>query len=227
MAKIAPRRVAKNNCKPSLSYLKPSAKSSKVTQSVISANNGINSSAPLQLTKNNIDKGLYPKPFAKSFKVTIPVVSMNKGVDSSDWGDFVYRYFSDADALKLFFIRTTPGLVRDTEDFPPGIVVDYDANERIVVVEIQRASKLLVCDLVDAPYILTKDGKQPMQLCPYYDNCKDCFEVFFVNPDNAMPTEETVVKGTNEKIFLLYNSKHQIVGLKFPKASTTICKKNT
>jgi uncharacterized protein YuzE len=179
----------------------------------------------LRLTKNNIEQGLYKKPSPKYSEVALPVLTMNDSGASKtpDWGDFVYRYFPDVDALKLFFIRTVPGLVRDTEDFDPGVVIDYTANGQIVVVEIEFASKLLACDLVDAPYTLVKDGKQPMQLCPYYDGQKDCFDLFFLNPDMANPTEEVKIEGT--KIIILYNSKHQIVGMKFQDATNTICKK--
>jgi len=68
---------------------------------------------------------------------------------AQDWADVQYRYFPDTDALKLYFIRTVPGLIQNTDFLNDNILVDLDKNERIVVLEIKSVSSLLACDLVD------------------------------------------------------------------------------
>lgn len=175
----------------------------------------------LQATKRDIQKGLYQKPSPTSSKATMPVIVMPKNESSKKWSDFVYRYYWDDDTLKLFFERAVPGLITESETFQPGLVVDYDKEGRIVAVEICRASKVLACDLVDTSYIIS-GGKMPMQLCPYYKPESNVFEVFFLAPENSMLSEEIVVEET--KMYLLLNSKKEIVGIKFMDASETICK---
>jgi len=118
--------------------------------------------------------------YRKEIKQVYSFSSMTSDLKSQiDWQDFVYRYFVDVDALKLYFIRVTPGLIQDTESMKPGLVIDYDQNGKIVVIEIKSASKVLACDLIDAPPSMEFNGKSPMLLRPRYYAKEDCFEVFF------------------------------------------------
>lgn len=51
-----------------------------------------------------------------------------------------FRYDPDTDMLYIELIRT-PGV--SLEEVAPGIVLDYDKNDRVIGIEIEDASKLV------------------------------------------------------------------------------------
>ena len=59
--------------------------------------------------------------------------------------DIAYRYYDDVDALKVYFARTYPGLIRESNVVTPNIIVDLDENDKVVVLEVKGASQLLAC----------------------------------------------------------------------------------
>ncbi|NCP16665.1 DUF2283 domain-containing protein [bacterium] len=50
----------------------------------------------------------------------------------------VLQYYQDTDML---YIKLADGVSRDSEEISPGVVLDYDENNRVVGVEIEDASK--------------------------------------------------------------------------------------
>mmetsp|Transcript_25264 Transcript_25264/g.35396 ORF Transcript_25264/g.35396 Transcript_25264/m.35396 type:complete len:179 (+) Transcript_25264:444-980(+) len=166
--------------------------------------------------QNKLKKYNKPQVPMKYSKVVFPVQTLEKKEGTSkDWSDLVYRYFVDVDALKLYFVRIVPGMVATSDDLDPGLTVDYDTNNKILAVEVQTCSKLLV----SIPYGKEGMKKRAMELCAYYDAQQDIFEVFFLFPE-ALPVRTSRLDDTS--IHLLYNSDSQIIGLRFLEASKTI-----
>lgn len=52
----------------------------------------------------------------------------------------VFRYFSDTDML---YIELASGVSIESEEVAPNIVLDYDADERVIGIEIEDARKLI------------------------------------------------------------------------------------
>lgn len=50
----------------------------------------------------------------------------------------VFQYYQDTDML---YIKLANGVSSDSEEISPGVVLDYDENNRVVGVEIEDASK--------------------------------------------------------------------------------------
>ena len=53
------------------------------------------------------------------------------------------RYDRDADAL---FVRFAETPIRETEEIRPGLMIDYDAEGRIVAMEVLRARETIGSD---------------------------------------------------------------------------------
>ena len=58
------------------------------------------------------------------------------------------RYDPEADAL---YVRFADSLVTETEEVRPGIMLDYDAEGRIVAIEVLDASEHLAAGFADLP----------------------------------------------------------------------------
>jgi uncharacterized protein YuzE len=52
----------------------------------------------------------------------------------------VFQYFPDTDML---YIKLTDGASSDSAEVAPGVVLDFDENDRVVGVEIEDASKVV------------------------------------------------------------------------------------
>ncbi len=50
----------------------------------------------------------------------------------------VFQYYQDTDML---YIKLANGVSSDSEEISPGVVLDYEENNRVVGVEIEDASK--------------------------------------------------------------------------------------
>lgn len=49
----------------------------------------------------------------------------------------VFRYFDDTDML---YIELMPGVSSESQEIAPGVVVDFDANDRMIGIEVEDAS---------------------------------------------------------------------------------------
>jgi uncharacterized protein YuzE len=54
--------------------------------------------------------------------------------------DMVFQYYQDTDML---YIKLADSVSSDSEEISPGVVLDYDENNRVVGVEIEDASKTI------------------------------------------------------------------------------------
>ncbi len=61
----------------------------------------------------------------------------------------MYRYFSDVDSVKFYFIRVTPGMIVNSEKLTPNITADFDEEDRIVALEILSAQSMTPCHFYD------------------------------------------------------------------------------
>jgi uncharacterized protein YuzE len=52
----------------------------------------------------------------------------------------VFEYFPDSDML---YIRLAEGTSTESEEIAPGVVLDFDASNRVIGVEIEDASKFV------------------------------------------------------------------------------------
>lgn len=47
-----------------------------------------------------------------------------------------YRYSSDTDNLSIYLVKATKGLIFESDEVLPGLLVDYAADKSIVAMEI-------------------------------------------------------------------------------------------
>ncbi|RLC18121.1 MAG: hypothetical protein DRI57_08880 [Deltaproteobacteria bacterium] len=52
----------------------------------------------------------------------------------------IFQYHSDTDML---YIELASGISTESEEVTPGIVLDFDENDRVVGIEIEDASKVI------------------------------------------------------------------------------------
>ena len=52
----------------------------------------------------------------------------------------VFEYFSDTDML---YIKLAEGVSTESEEVAPGVVLDFDEDNRILAVEVEDASKFV------------------------------------------------------------------------------------
>ncbi|KXZ47451.1 hypothetical protein GPECTOR_35g889 [Gonium pectorale] len=75
-------------------------------------------------------------------------------------------YFGSGDILSIYLREITPRLIVETVDVHPGLLVDFDAQERPVALNISSASKLVPaysCLAGTTAVPSVDDGKQPLQ----------------------------------------------------------------
>ena len=74
----------------------------------------------------------------------------------------MYRYYEATDTLSIYFIKTVPGLIYDTDSILPGLLADYTKNGLLVSMDICSASIKLPCHMFDTH--TTIDSKPPLVL---------------------------------------------------------------
>ncbi|SHE56480.1 Uncharacterized protein YuzE [Desulfacinum infernum DSM 9756] len=52
----------------------------------------------------------------------------------------MFEYFAETDML---YIRLADGVSTESEEIAPGVVLDFDENNRVIGVEIEDASKIV------------------------------------------------------------------------------------
>jgi len=140
---------------------------------------------------------------------------------ANKWSDCVYRYSGDVDVLCIYFTRATPGLIEESDCCEP-FIFDYDAQKKIVAVEILDASRTLPCHFFNS--ICSIDSKPPFMFHCLYDESKDELVVSFVDESvvtaKNLPLDDGVVIAGLDKSGLL-------VHLLVKNARNTVCKVNS
>ncbi len=81
--------------------------------------------------------------------------------------DGAYCEFGDSDTLSVYLRKATRGVIADTWDVYPGMLVDFDEQEQPVSLHISSASCKLPMHLRDTAE--TIEGKEPMTLGQVFD----------------------------------------------------------
>nr|UDO47755.1 hypothetical protein [Pandoravirus massiliensis] len=82
--------------------------------------------------------------------------------------DVEFRYSNDADAVKIYMTRTTPGLIAESVplDYDEAdLFMDVDDQDRVVAIEFLDASQIFACHFFDGA--LTLDDKE-YPPCPWW-----------------------------------------------------------
>jgi len=105
----------------------------------------------------------------------------NKMIKGDDWKDFVYRYSSKVDILKLYFVQASSGIIEESENITDNIIVDYDEKGMMVALEILNASSIIPCHFDDTQEIVGK--KAPFVLSCEYSPDVDYLKIYFVTSE--------------------------------------------
>jgi len=155
---------------------------------------------------NNFEKNFTSN--RTNVEIKIPIVVTNKTDNELDWGDLVYRYFADVDAVKLYFIKVVPNMIQDSEKITPNIVGDFDSEGRLVALEILNTTHLLACHFFETTE--TIQSKRPLLLHTSYDKKSDICAVYFTDPNcsklERLSEAPSIVQGlsADSKIEVLY-----------------------
>jgi uncharacterized protein YuzE len=84
--------------------------------------------------------------------------------------DLVHRYYADTDTLSVYFTKAAPGVIECTEVIAPGLVVDYDRDDRIVSVDFCAASKRMAIQLCESKKDVDVDGRPSVALALKWDH---------------------------------------------------------
>ena len=90
-----------------------------------------------------------------------------------------YRYFHETDTLSVYFVKAVPGLINNTEDAVPGLLVDYIEEQKIVSFDIRLASVRTRAHFWDT--VTNVQGAPPLCLHTKYSQEADTFTVSFVD----------------------------------------------
>ncbi|CAG8445526.1 15021_t:CDS:2, partial [Funneliformis caledonium] len=132
--------------------------------------------------------------------------------------DTVYRYYEDTDILSVYFAKASSGVVSYSDDVNKDILVSYDHDDKIVSVEIYRASELLRCHFFDTQD--TINNKPPLLFIPVcYKDC-DELKVYLVDSISSI----TLQKTEGEDLEVGLDNEGKIVVLLFHKASSRLAK---
>ncbi|CAG8505158.1 8411_t:CDS:2 [Funneliformis mosseae] len=153
---------------------------------------------------------------------TMTTVSTDNGSHKSPTklspNDTVYRYYEDTDILSVYFAKASSGVVSYSDDVNKDILVSYDHDDKIVSVEIYRASELLRCHFFDTQD--TINNKPPLLFIPVcYKDC-DELKVYLVDSISSI----TLQKTEEEDLEVGLDNEGKIVVLLFHKASSRLAK---
>lgn len=144
-----------------------------------------------------------------------------------DWEDNEWRFSPSTDSLWIFFIKTTPGMIRETVP-TSGLFVDLDENEAVVSLEIRDAGSVLPCRVPEKkeeehPQVY-KGGKPGMQMRGIYDPLCDEFQLFFIPLDEPNELSQVQVEGI-DCLHQFVDARDRIYGFSVSKASTNLRKR--
>lgn len=102
-----------------------------------------------------------------------------------DWRDMVYRYNSEEDIFRIFFVKTQTADQKQQVQLVQDVFAVLDGDDpksaKILIIEIRNASKRLGCHLLDFP--LEIDGWPACTLLWSYDELTDALDIYFMPRD--------------------------------------------
>ncbi|RIA93026.1 hypothetical protein C1645_819961 [Glomus cerebriforme] len=129
----------------------------------------------------------------------------------------VYFYDEEVDIISLYFARKSSGYNHSEEAIENKILVSYDNDEKIVSLNIFKASKNLSCHLYDLQVKI--DNKPPLVLLPIYNKSHDELRVYFhgsISPTIIFERSE------EEGIEVAMNDSKKIIALLFRDSSKKV-----
>ena len=129
-----------------------------------------------------------------------------------------YTYYADTGTLALYFTEALPGVIRHSADMPPGVLVDYDKDERIVSVDLMSAAESTACHFFDVPGAV--DGKAPLAVMWDYNAEQDSVTVHLAG---CTPPGVTEVETEEPRICLLAADDGRWHALRVREASKAVC----
>lgn len=88
------------------------------------------------------------------------------------------QYFHETDTLNVYFVKATPGLIDNTEDALPGLLVDYNQEHKVVGFDVRMASVRTGAHFGDTATSL--EGASPLSLQTAYSHEAGTVTVSFV-----------------------------------------------
>lgn len=128
----------------------------------------------------------------------------------------MYEYFSDTDTLSIYLVNPTKGLIDNSDEVVPGLLVDYTADNKIVAMDIFDASNSTPAHFMDHAKI--HEGKAPFHLQEDYDAEQQHFVVTLL--DN--PPKSSYVATDDERIRVGVTNNGQWTSIKILHATESI-----
>ena len=91
----------------------------------------------------------------------------------------MFRYYSETNTLSIYLVKATVGLIAESDEVVPGLLVDYTADNKIVSIDIWRASNRTPAHFWDHGEVY--DGKPPLRLQTEYDVTRQQFIIAVVD----------------------------------------------
>jgi len=129
----------------------------------------------------------------------------------------VYFYDEEVDIISLYFARKSSGYNHSEEAIENKILVSYDNDEKIVSLDIFKASKNLSCHLYDLQVEI--DNKPPLVLLPVYSKSRDELRVYF---HGSISPTITFERSEEEGIEVAMNDSKKIIALLFRDSSKKV-----
>ena len=120
----------------------------------------------------------------------------------------VYFYDEEVDIISLYFASKSAGYNHSEEALENKILVSYDNDEKIVSIDIFKASKNLSCHLND--FQVEIDNKPPLVLYPVYHKFHDELRVYF---HGSISPTITFEKSEEEGIEVAMDDAKKIIAL--------------
>ena len=91
----------------------------------------------------------------------------------------MFRYYSETDTLSIYLVKATAGLIAESDEVVPGLLVDYTSDNKIVAIDIWKASNRTPAHFWDHGEL--HDGKPPLRLQTEYDATHQQFIIAIVD----------------------------------------------
>lgn len=124
----------------------------------------------------------------------------------------MHTYCSETDTLSIYLATATPGLIFESDEVLPGLLVDYTADMKIVAIEIWPASNKVPAHFWNDAEV--HEGKPPFQLQQEFDAQQQQFSVSFL--DNA--SRSKLVATDDERIAVWVNEGGEWTSIIFSRA---------
>lgn len=93
----------------------------------------------------------------------------------------LYSYFSNTGTLTVYFLKPSPGLIKESDCIAKNIVADYNDDGALVSFDLSDAANLLGCQFLNTNEVV--DRKPSFVLGYKYFECTDSLIISFTPED--------------------------------------------